>query len=235
MTSMTRHCPKTRRALLVLGIAFAGVSAASADEPTILYTLDQDFAYTQGCFTQPGEIHQCLCPISWAQEFSGTFGLTAIPGGDPLFDMFAISDVDWVVGLSGDIEITGSGIYEIGTDAGGDPVQRMTLDLFFDGYGPVAFDSGLVAGGDDDFPPAINVPISDGFYCPGHRITVVASPGEPSPADVAPPGGDGVVDVIDFLAVVADWGLPGPRPTDIDGSGTVGIGDVLVLLAEWTG
>jgi hypothetical protein len=52
---------------------------------------------------------------------------------------------------------------------------------------------------------------------------------------VAPPGGDGVVDVLDFLAVVGDWGLPGPRPTDIDGSGTVGMGDVLILLAEWTG
>jgi hypothetical protein len=235
MTSATRHCPSAQTALLVLGTALGGASAASADEPTILYTLDQDFAYTQGCFTQPGEIHQCKCPIAWAQEFSGTFGLTPLPGGDPLFDMFAISDIDWVVGLSGDIVITGSGIYEIGTDAGGDPVQRMTLDLFFDGYGPVAFESGLVAGVDDDDPPVIDIPISDGFYCPGHRVTVVASPGEPSPADVSPAGGDGVVDVLDFLAVVADWGQPGPRPTDIDGSETVGMGDVLILLAEWTG
>jgi hypothetical protein len=235
MTSMTRRWAKARTAVLVLVIAFGGASAASADEPTILYTLDQDFMYTQGCFSQPDEIHQCLCPVGWAQEFSGTFGLTAVPGGDPLFDMFALTDIDWLVELSGEIEITGSGVYEIGTDAGGDPVQRMTLELFFDGYGPVVFESGLVAGGDDEYPPVINIPISDGFYCPGHRITVVASPGEPSPADVAPPGGDGVVDVLDFLAVVGDWGLPGPRPTDIDGSGTVGMGDVLILLAEWTG
>ena len=234
MTSVTGDCPKVRTALLVLGFAFGGVSAASAAEPTVIYTLDQDFMYTQGCFSQPGEMHQCLCPIAWAPEFSGTFGLTAVPGGDPLFDRFAISDIDWVVQLSGAIVITGSGIYEIGTDAHGNSVHRMTLELFFDGYGPVTFESGLVAGGDDDEPPAIDIPISDGFYCPGRRITVVASPDEPSPADVAPPGGDGVVDVIDFLAVVADWGLPGPRPTDIDGSGTVGIGDVLVLLAEWT-
>jgi hypothetical protein len=219
----------------VLGIAFGGVSAATADEPAVLYSLNDDFMYTQGCFTQPGEIHQCKCPISWAMEFSGTFGLTPLPGGDPLFDTFAITDLDWVVGVSGDIVITGSGIYEVGVDAGGDPVQRMTLELFFDGYGPVAFDSGLVAGGDDDYPPVIDIPISDGFYCPGHRITVVASPGEPSPADVAPAGGDGVVDVLDFLAVVGDWGMPGPRATDIDGSGTVGMGDVLILLAEWTG
>jgi hypothetical protein len=220
--------------MIVLGIAFGGVSAATADEPTVLYTLTDDFMYTQGCFNQPGEIHQCKCPISWAMEFSGTFGLTPLPGGDPLFDMYAISDIDWVIGLSGDIVITGSGLYEIGTDAGGDPVQSMTLDLFFDGFGPVGFESGLVEGGDADFPPEIGIPISDGFYCPGHRITVVASATGSSPADVAPAGGDGVVDILDFLAVLTDWGLAGPRPTDIDGSGTVGIGDVLVLLSEWT-
>ena len=65
-------------------------------------------------------------------------------------------------------------------------------------------------------------------------ITVAASTADSSPADVAPAGGDGIVGVLDFLAVVADWGLTGPRPTDIDESGTVDIGDILMLLGEWT-
>ena len=57
----------------------------------------------------------------------------------------------------------------------------------------------------------------------------------PNPADVAPPGGDGIVGVGDFLAVLADWGLAGPRPTDIDGSGVVGIDDFLAVLSAWSG
>jgi hypothetical protein len=233
MTPISRNRQKRRLALLALGAVVGAVSAASADEPTVLYSLDEDFNYTQGCFHLPDDFHQCMCPISWAQEFEGTFGLTAVPGA-PDFDTYAISDIDWVVSVSGDIAITGSGLYEIGTDAGGDLVQRMTLDLYFDAFGPVTHESGLVKGGDDEFPPEITIPISDGFYCPGHRITVVASAVERSRADVAPPGGDGVVGVPDFLAVVADWGLTGPRPTDIDGSGTVGVGDVLAVLSEWT-
>ncbi|MHC4969134.1 MAG: hypothetical protein ACYTF4_11010 [Planctomycetota bacterium] len=234
MTSVTpKHRPYVRFGLVPLVAALGAASTAAADEPTTLYALDEDFEYMQGCFHQPGEWHQCLCPISWAQEFEGTFGLTAMPG-DPGFDTYAISDIDWVVSLNYDLEITGSGIYEIGTDAGGNPVHRMTLELYFDGYGPVWYKSGLVCGGDDDFPPRITIPISDGFYCPGRRITVGASAVELSPADVAPPGGDGIVGVLDFLAVVADWGLPGPRPTDIDGSGTVDLGDILILLGDWT-
>ena len=62
---------------------------------------------------------------------------------------------------------------------------------------------------------------------------MAAAPAAAGPADVAPPGGDGVVGILDFLAVLGDWGLPGPRPTDIDDSGQVGIGDLLIVLAEW--
>jgi hypothetical protein len=232
---MHGNAPRFRAIPLVLGIALVGETAASADPPTVLYSLTGDFSYTQGCFNQPGEIHQCKCPIMWAEAFSGTFGLTLVPGGDPDFVTYEVSAIDWVVGLGDDLAVTGSGVYEIGADDDGAPVQRMTLDLFFDGYGPVTYASGLVEGGDAGYPPEIVIPVSDGFYCPGRRITVGASPAGPNPADVAPPGGDGVVGVNDFLAVIGDWGLPGPRPTDIDGSGWVDVGDFLAVVGAWTG
>jgi len=48
-----------------------------------------------------------------------------------------------------------------------------------------------------------------------------------------PGGGDGVVDIIDFLSVLAEWGSGGPFDCDIDGNGIVGIGDLLHVLINW--
>ncbi len=165
ITPETRSVSTSVAALL--GTVFLTASVTAGGPPTVLYSLDADAAYTDGCFGDPGQVPQCQCPI-------------------------------------------------------------------VDGAGPVTFDSGLVADGDPDFPPQINILIGDGFGCPGVRVTVSAAPGFSNPADVAPDGGDGVVGILDFLAVLGDWGLSGPRATDIDGSGTVGIGDLLIVLAEWT-
>ena len=51
--------------------------------------------------------------------------------------------------------------------------------------------------------------------------------------------GDGIVDVTDFLQLLADWGpcpIPCPPscPADFDGDCQVGITDFLLLLANWT-
>jgi len=43
---------------------------------------------------------------------------------------------------------------------------------------------------------------------------------------------DGVVDVTDLLAIIADWGTPGPL-TDLDGDGVVAVGDLLIAIANW--
>jgi hypothetical protein len=53
----------------------------------------------------------------------------------------------------------------------------------------------------------------------------------PCPGDVT---GDGLVDVLDLLQVMADWGLPG-GPSDINGDGLVDVLDLLIVLAEWGG
>ena len=42
---------------------------------------------------------------------------------------------------------------------------------------------------------------------------------------------DGDVGIVDFLALLAQWG--GPGPCDLDGGGGVGITDLLELLANW--
>jgi hypothetical protein len=52
----------------------------------------------------------------------------------------------------------------------------------------------------------------------------------PCPCDCAQPP-DGVVNVTDFLAMLAEWGQAG-GPCDVDGTG-VGVTDFLQLLADW--
>ncbi|MBT8485837.1 MAG: VCBS repeat-containing protein [Phycisphaerales bacterium] len=48
--------------------------------------------------------------------------------------------------------------------------------------------------------------------------------------------GDGDVDFLDLLALLAAWGpCPPPCPPDLDGNGTVDFLDLITLLAAWTG
>ena len=51
----------------------------------------------------------------------------------------------------------------------------------------------------------------------------------PCPADI---DGDGLVNITDFLALLAAWGQSGV-PEDINGDGIVNIGDLLMLLVAW--
>ena len=45
--------------------------------------------------------------------------------------------------------------------------------------------------------------------------------------------GDGVVGIVDFLALLAAWGPNPGHPADLDGDGVVGIVDFLALLGAW--
>ncbi len=56
------------------------------------------------------------------------------------------------------------------------------------------------------------------------------------PVACAAPGdadNDGVVGIVDFLAVLAQWGACMDCPADFDGDGSVGISDFLTVLANW--
>src|SRR5512145_160899 len=148
-------------------------------------------------------------------QVKGNFVLTALPpDGD--FEMFSLGGIDWIVTLEGQpFGVTGSGLYVRG-QAGDTHVHQLTLDLVLEGIGPIFFDSGLALGGGDELPPLIEIVVDDDAICYGHGFTVSAAPAG-NPADVAPRGGDGAVDIVDLLAVLADWGLSGPIATDIDG------------------
>ena len=53
---------------------------------------------------------------------------------------------------------------------------------------------------------------------------------------LAPPGDldhDGSVGIVDYLLLLADWGLT-DSPADLDDDGTVGITDLLILLGHWS-
>ena len=56
----------------------------------------------------------------------------------------------------------------------------------------------------------------------------------PCPADIAPKGGNGIVDVDDLLLVINSWGTTGPGvPADITGNEIVDVDDLLAVINAW--
>ena len=74
---------------------------------------------------------------------------------------------------------------------------------------------------------AVMVRTSKGFGSV-NGFQLVSGAGEPCPWDL---DGSGTVNILDLLALLADWGNVGV-PADFDGGG-VGITDLLILLANW--
>ncbi len=80
--------------------------------------------------------------------------------------------------------------------------------------------------------------INDGGFCCSTEICVTipdcAPVGLPSDLD-----GDGIVGIMDFLALLAAWGscsdygTPPACAADFDGDCSVGILDLLILLGNW--
>ena len=70
---------------------------------------------------------------------------------------------------------------------------------------------------------------------PGGQSAVAATIIEGTPIGPCPADldGDGSVGILDLLAVLAAWGSDPGGPPDFDGDGTVGILDLLTLLANW--
>ena len=74
-------------------------------------------------------------------------------------------------------------------------------------------------------------------HTPSEVSFAVTGPGVlPCPMDIAPAGGDGTVNIIDLLVVVAIWGGGGggaANAADVNGDGTVDINDLLAIVAAW--
>ena len=78
--------------------------------------------------------------------------------------------------------------------------------------------------------------VNDGGFCCSTEICVTIPDCTPAalPSDL---DGDGIVGMVDFLALLAAWGSCsdcGTCPADFDGDCTVGILDLLILLGNWT-
>ncbi len=139
------------------------------------YELRDRSLYMDGCFgsgTRP-----CLCRIRVATSLEGTFGLSQAPSEEPAFDVYEITDVQWVATFGDEeIEITGSGLYKVGR-AEGEMTQRLTMDLEVGGAETAFFDSGLVPGGDAGFPPSIDIAIRmPDAECTNVVLNIVAGP-----------------------------------------------------------
>jgi hypothetical protein len=91
-----------------------------------------------------------------------------------------------------------------------------------------------VAPGDDPTPDPADL-YNAAFRLRGTAVLVAP----PCPCDCAPSdGGDGVVNVQDFLAMLAQWGDPALPPATCDcapdgGDGIVNVQDFLKILADW--
>jgi len=88
-------------------------------------------------------------------------------------------------------------------------------------------DAGVMTGG----APGNEFELVGGFWStPGGTVPTC-------PADVAPPGGDGLINVDDLLAVISAWGpCPHPCLTDIappGGDGQVNVDDLLAVISAW--
>ncbi len=78
--------------------------------------------------------------------------------------------------------------------------------------------------------------VSDGGFCCTTEICVTIPDCSPAalPSDL---DGDGIVGIVDFLALLAAWGSCsdcGTCPADFDGDCAVGILDLLILLGNWS-
>jgi hypothetical protein len=84
----------------------------------------------------------------------------------------------------------------------------------------------------EDFCATLIVNSGEGGFCCSTQVCVLV----PGCSGSALPGdfnGDGVIGVLDILALLGAWGPNPNHPADFDGNGDVGVTDLLILLANW--
>ncbi|MHC4220618.1 MAG: hypothetical protein ACYSU7_19445 [Planctomycetota bacterium] len=170
-------------------------------------------------------------------------GLTMLAqGGGPCTDPDAIITVEILTDNYGN-ETTWELVEQgVGLIASGGPYPNNTLiTVDVDVCSTSCYDFTIF----DSFGDGVCCVYGNGFYNAYYESNLVCSGGEfgasetcfdiacqgdpPCPWDCADPP-DGVVGVVDFLALLAGWG--GGGPCDFDGGGT-GVTDFLIMLGEW--
>jgi Dockerin type I domain len=110
------------------------------------------------------------------------------------------------------------------------------LDLSWntvDGGGGTSTGGSYVLGGTIGQPDAASMSGGTFALAGGFWPAVVQS----CPADIAPTGGDGLINIDDLLLVINGWGNcptpPTPCPADVNASGAVNIDDLLAVINAW--
>ena len=71
-----------------------------------------------------------------------------------------------------------------------------------------------------------------GWHVDGVNVTATSWDCDPADSCEGDVNGDAVVDVIDLLAVIGDWGSTG-SDADVNGDGIVNVADILAVMAAW--
>jgi hypothetical protein len=82
--------------------------------------------------------------------------------------------------------------------------------------------------GDPDVATLLLTTITPGV----RRVLLFENLSDPAPANPADINGDGIVDVLDLVAVILAWGQPG-GPEDVNGDGTVDVLDLIAVITSW--
>jgi hypothetical protein len=114
-----------------------------------------------------------------------------------------------------------------------------TFTVNVEGFSPCTGDTVMTsvtaAGGavGEDFCTMLIINTAQGGYCCSAQLCVPVPDcsGAALPCDL---DGDGVVGVLDFLALLAAWGPNPVHAADFDDDGAVGVTDLLLLLANWS-
>ena len=148
--------------LLCVGLLHA--QTAVSPRPT-LYRLSSQSSLEEGCFPP------CECPVRLTDGVMGTFLMTpAAP--DPLFQVFDVTDVNWLVPGLG-YRVTGSGTYRIGGEFA--RMHQLQFDLKVGDREVQHYDSGLIAGG-AEFPAIVLSIAMNGMICHDTVFNLQAKP-----------------------------------------------------------
>jgi len=129
--------------LSLLSIGSFHAQTATSPQST-LYRLSPKSGFEEGCFPP------CECLVHLTDGLMGTFLMTpAAP--DPLFQVFDVTEVNWLVPGLG-YRVTGSGTYRIGGEFA--RMHQLQLDLKVADREVQHYDSGLIAGG-AEFPAIV--------------------------------------------------------------------------------
>lgn len=152
----------------------------------------------------------------------GVLGDTWLYGGDPPTIIQPPSSQNLLVGTPFDISVVAGGTTPF-------TYQWRKNGINISGAVGSAFNIAAVSMGDSGRYDVLVTNFCGQTTSPPAILTVTV----PCPADIAPQGGDHLVNVDDLLTVINSWGPCANCAGDINGNGTVNVDDLLAVINSW--